>query len=60
MQGLQICMWVELMPSDEKYHQEVFIIGTGYEVPSDAYSYIGTVQDEGLVWHVYAGEYEIE
>ncbi len=56
-QGADICMWVELVPSEDKYPQEVFIVGTGHKVPNEVNSYLGTTQQNGFVWHIYLGEY---
>ena len=47
--------WLELPPDweEEKLSAREFqIFGTGREIPNSAV-YIGTVQDDWLVWHLY-------
>lgn len=37
----------------ESLERELHIIGTGWQVPSDAGPYLGTVMVENFVWHVF-------
>lgn len=55
LQNNVICLWSEVMTDLQPYQYKIFIIGTGYPVPEDAVKYIGTVQQDGFVWHVYQG-----
>jgi hypothetical protein len=55
MQRDDLCMWVELDNSHAIERERVFhVFGTGHQIP-DSFSgkYIGTVQTQGLVLHVY-------
>jgi len=45
-------MWAEVDPYDEGDSRTFRIVGTGFEV-RDGLVYIGTVQMDGFVWHVY-------
>lgn len=53
----QVCMWIEL---DDKHScdmaVEVFICGTGTDVPAAATQFIATVQTGFYVWHIYTGD----
>ena len=47
------CLWVEVEPDLESGWTRSFEwVGTGHEVPSQS-EYVGTVQDSGLVFHLY-------
>jgi hypothetical protein len=54
MQYGQPCLWAEVNDrSNETELRHIGIVGTGHaDVPTGAV-YIGTVQDDSLVWHVY-------
>ncbi len=50
-----LCLWAEV-DTDAKSSKKliIYIYGTGHEIPDHKEQYyIGSVQDNGLVWHVY-------
>lgn len=47
-------LWAEVDPERGQSFRHVYVVGTGHEVPADAGQYIGTVQMDAYVWHVYA------
>ena len=51
MQGGEICLWAEVDPAFAKFERVYCVIGTGRECPVG--NYIGTVQENGFVWHIY-------
>jgi len=55
-QGPFLCLWAEVY-SDRSTVSRIFrVFGTGHEMPAEfGYEdrYVGTVQFDGLVWHVY-------
>lgn len=56
MQGNTPCLWVEVDTEDTTEQQvTVYLIGTGQELPDgQAFrSYIGTIQNQGFVFHVF-------
>jgi hypothetical protein len=54
MQGSKPCVWYEVAQHPLTYDAIDFIIvGTGHNAPDNA-QYLGTVQDNEFVWHVYA------
>jgi len=53
-QGGSICLWVIVDPKEENVWREFEIIGTGNPMEPDIRrSFIGTVQVDRLVWHVF-------
>lgn len=60
MQNGTPCLWAEV-PRGVKSAPSVFhIYGTDHPLPDDPGTYIGTVQDGSLVWHVYQGGKEFK
>lgn len=56
MQGYQICLWAELDTDDDAGDRTFLIYGTGHEIPEEeefGRKYIGTIQQERLVWHIF-------
>lgn len=62
VQNNDIMVWAELLDGIDEDHPVVetelnFIaIGTGWQIPDDFliyWNYIGTVQKDGFVWHIY-------
>ena len=53
----ELVMWAVVEPDDIGAQMKVLIVGTGHPMPAGAFAsnYIGTVQDGGLVWHVFNG-----
>ena len=53
--GNQLVVWVEVDTAVRGISQHnVFVYGTGWELPDTPGRYIGTVPDsDGFVWHVY-------
>ncbi len=48
-----ICMWVEVDITKPKVVRKFRLIGTGHYFDFTRMSYVGTVQDGSLVWHIY-------
>jgi hypothetical protein len=49
------CIWMEVTvdaPNDTRYY--AVVVGTGYEVPSSEYAYLGSFMEMGtFIWHIY-------
>lgn len=57
-QGQQLVMWAEVVEGIEQPALELYIIGTGGEVPLEKVDgYLKTVQHKGMVWHIYKGNH---
>lgn len=52
-QGGKLVLWAEEDTSQDKMPIAFKVIGTGQPVPNDDFSYVGTAQVNGFVWHVY-------
>lgn len=48
-----ICLWVEMGTGKPDTSFIFDIFGTGWDLPNLYQAYIGTVQIDGYVWHVY-------
>lgn len=60
IQDDKICVWVEIeraMPSS--YGLDIYVIGTGWEIPDTVTDYAGSVLVGRFVWHVYSSSYPI-
>lgn len=56
-QAGQLCLWAEVMPTVAARKLTIYITGTGRYIPDDPHAeYIGSVQQNNFVWHVYRGE----
>lgn len=50
-----ICIWAEVESDQTKMVPvKIFVLGTGHPKPEAAATYLGTIQDGGFVWHVFA------
>lgn len=57
-QNDRVCLWYEGVPDEARGLRKLIIVGTGYAVPVQVSVYIGTVQINEYVWHIYdTGEY---
>ena len=54
-QGAQLCLWALVEVEAPLVSRHFMIFGTGHDVPANepALTYVGTVQQNGLVWHVF-------
>lgn len=52
IQNGELCIWIEIN-SSHKCYKEFGIFGTGHPIPEFDVRYISTVQEGGLVWHIY-------
>lgn len=53
-QGDNICVWAVVDKDKECKSYTIEIIGTGWELQDiDSSKYIGTLQEDGLVWHFF-------
>jgi hypothetical protein len=57
MQNGQLCLWSIVDTDNSITGHPVIIVGTGNPFPEEAEGlpYIGSVQNDGFVWHVFAG-----
>lgn len=55
MQGAQLCLWAEVVPTRETEKRTICIYGTGQEITAFDRTYLGTFQMRGgaLVFHAY-------
>lgn len=51
----QICLWMAVEPSYGAVSMQVTIVGTGHDIPDDGSDFVGTVQLDDFVWHVFVG-----
>lgn len=49
-----VCLWAAVHPSNETQPLRIILVGTGHEIPVDAERYLGTVQQDGCVWHFFS------
>lgn len=54
-QGKDLFMWVEHDTTQPLIDRIVHIVGTGEDIPLEILlsRYVGTVQNNGFVWHIY-------
>jgi hypothetical protein len=53
------CLWMVVDPKENKTQYEIVMLGTGWERSDEffnEYEFIGTVQDNGFVWHFFGKE----
>ncbi|AKQ75828.1 hypothetical protein FDH82_gp38 [Roseobacter phage RDJL Phi 2] len=55
MQNGAPTLWASVHPDAPKMQRDLSLIGTGHDLPSGVQSFIGTVQDGALVWHLFDG-----
>lgn len=48
-----ICLWAEVDTTLDDVIRKIFVIGTGWPIPENCNTYIGTVHVDPFVWHVY-------
>lgn len=53
MQGSTPCLWALVNPEAPKTIRKFFVYGTGHEIGEEGIAYIGSVQSNGFVWHVF-------
>jgi len=53
MEKSQLCLWALVSPAGNKETRYIEVFGTGHHVEPGTRKYLGTVQDHGLVWHVF-------
>jgi len=56
VQNDTICLWAAIDPNAPLISQRIFIVGTGQNVPPNVRAFLGTLQIDNYVWHVFAGE----
>jgi hypothetical protein len=52
IQNGDLCLWAEVIQVEPDRSMSVRIFGTGNRIP-EPFEHCGTVQDGGLVWHLY-------
>lgn len=57
MQRGRLCVWAIVDTSRANELVDLFIVGTGHPMPevSKTLLFVGTVQEDDLVWHVFRG-----
>ena len=53
LRGNGIYLWVITDPDNKKAKRKFLLVGTGQKFSSDNLEFIGTVQVESFVWHVF-------
>ena len=48
-----VCLWALMDPARATQRREIEIVGTGWPMDAAERRYIGTVQQEVFVWHVF-------
>lgn len=49
----ELCCWALVDPTSPPRPQRFYVVGTGHQVPADAYIWIGTVNQGTFMWHVF-------
>ena len=49
----RVCLWVDVDPAAVEHPVKIFIYGTDNRTEEFKGKYLGTVQLNGFVWHVY-------
>lgn len=47
------CLWAIVSPEKPRQKRKFRVFGTGHELPEGHFGYIGTIQQEPFVWHVF-------
>lgn len=53
----ELYFWAEVDNSKRVKERHIIILGTGDICPPEHMPYIGTVQDDPYIWHIYDGGY---
>jgi hypothetical protein len=53
VQNNNICLWAEVNLDKEFEDRKIVSVGTGKYIPEGNLHFIGTVQREQFVWHIY-------
>ena len=55
MQSEHLCIWAIIDTEQEMVERKLFCYGTGHPIPDSVTkeNHIGTVMDDGMVWHVF-------
>lgn len=56
IQGGSVCIWLEVVPDNPICERIVRVCGTGIPMNTAHSQYVGTVQQNDFVWHVYIME----
>lgn len=59
VQDGNLCVWALVDPDKTLMPVDIYIYGTGNPVRNAPGKYVGTVQNEGYVWHVFEGGYRL-
>ena len=60
IQDGQIAVWVVVKPDAPPEPVHFTIRGTGHALTGAEGEYVGTVQDHGLVWHIFAANFNAD
>lgn len=53
--GTGIYLWAVVDPDKDIKPRDIYLIGTGHKMPEAYTEHIGTVEDEGFIWHFFEG-----
>jgi hypothetical protein len=51
-----LCLWALVDPKRDRHEKTILIVGTGNPCPKNLGKFIGTVQHDSFVWHVFEEE----
>lgn len=54
-----ICLWASVYPEFEEEDRSFLLVGTGNSIPEGLHEYIGTVQIDPFVWHIFETKREV-
>lgn len=52
IQNGEICLWI-IHEGGDLVQLDIYIVGTGHVVSPEAESHLGTIQQDGFVWHIF-------
>lgn len=58
VQGDQLVLWAKVQPDTHlasRMERELFIVGTGHDIPSGDLTYVASAQVGAYVWHLFDG-----
>lgn len=53
--GSGIYMWTIVDTENILKDRDIYLVGTGHEMPAAYVEHIGTIEDEGFIWHFFEG-----
>jgi hypothetical protein len=53
VQDGHVCLWAKVNPENVLRPKRIHVVGTGNPMPDGALCYLGTVQQNIFVWHIF-------